>query len=850
MQLPYKIQLLFLTGLITLFIGCKQKSYLPPTEGETIVKMNMEDGDKSKKHTWFDLLHQAAPGIDWKAIEWQNSLDQIEIKKRLQSLSTGSRGQDEYVADGNLLGRWLERGSTNQAGSVLKTAYDPKTDEILLISAGGTLFSGDRTGLGWTIIQQDLRFSDNLLELIYNQNQNRRILASIGNIPFYSDDYGKSWIKSTGIPGNGSGEIRGSVRTKDDHIFILYKKDYWSNFSLYQSIDNGESFSLVQNLPTYQSHHFCLTKSIHNDDIYLMARKNDTSVQIFRYQENESKFVLITDDSPVQFGSDKRVNLRITNAGNKTTFFSYDASLKFFKSDDFGVTWEYLSTLPKEPWNVGVFISTSNPNHMVMGEVDAYRSRDGGKTWLRINAWWEYYGNVAGKLHADIMALQEFTTNEGKPFLLISNHGGLSISYDGGIINDNIGMFDLNISQYYDVRSFPSNPDYLFAGAQDQGFQKGFIPDENPEPFTQVISGDYGHIAFSENGKRLWTVYPGGYVTYYPNPLSAGSSAGFELNSDEESVWIPPLVESPDPAENAVYMAGGNINGGKGSHLVKLTYNKVTGDIDASQFNFNFKTSGGELSAIAFSPFNKQKIYCATTNGKFYISQNNGAGFTYQTLGLPGAQYLYGSCILPSSLDSNTVYISGSGYSVSGVVVSKDGGKTFAPLNNGLPKTTVFNLAMNPEETLIFAATEAGPYVYIQQLKKWFLLSGASTPNQTFWSVEFLPSVQTARFGTYGRGVWDFQLREIKTTAVNTDGWIKTNIYPNPVFDILNVKHTGNLKPEKFLIVNTSGIRQNILIATQEEHNCSFDVSRIPPGQYIILYQEAKIRRLGSFVKL
>lgn len=846
----YVIKLSLLMMSMSFLIGCNQSTLLPPTEGETIVKMDMEDGDKSKKRYWFDLLHQAAPGTDWKAMEWQNSLDQIEIKKSLQVSNTGTRGQDEYVADGNILGRWLERGSNNQAGSVLTTAYDPESDEILLISAGGTLFSGDRSGLGWRVVQQDLRFSDHLLELLYPGTNSRRILASVGHIPFYSDDNGKTWIKSTGIPGNGSGEIRNSIRTLDNQIFILYKKDYWSNFSMYKSTDNGESFTLIQNLQTYQPHHLYLTKNIHNDDIYLMARKNDNTAQIFRYEPNDNKFILLTDDVPVQFGSDKRVNLKITTTGNKTNFYTYDATLKFFKSSDLGVSWEYLSTLPKEPWSVGVFVSPSNPNHMVMGEVDAYRSRDEGKTWLRINAWWEYYGNVAGKLHADIMALQEFTTNEGKPFLLISNHGGLSISYDGGIINDNIGMFDLNISQYYDVRSFPSNPDYLFAGSQDQGFQKGFIPDENPEPFTQVISGDYGHIAFSENGKRLWTVYPGGYVTYYPNPLSAGSSAGFELNSDEESVWIPPLVESPDPAENAVYMAGGNINGGKGSHLVKLTYNKVTGDIDASQFNFNFKTSGGELSAIAFSPFNKEKIYCATTNGKFYISQNHGTSFTYQTLGLPGAQYLYGSCILPSSLDSNTVYISGSGYSVSGVVVSKDGGKTFSPLNNGLPKTTVFNLAMNPDESLIFAATEAGPYVYIQQLKKWFLLSGTSTPNQTFWSVEYLPSVQTARFGTYGRGVWDFQVKDIKTSATTATDHVITNIYPNPAIDILHIKHGGELKPEKFFIVNTSIIRQNVLINPEDKHSCTVDVSGLPSGQYLVLYQDKKIRRLGSFVKI
>ncbi|MBK8820720.1 MAG: hypothetical protein IPN49_17165 [Saprospiraceae bacterium] len=152
-------------------------------------------------------------------------------------------------------------------------------------------------------------------------------------------------------------------------------------------------------------------------------------------------------------------------------------------------------------------------------------------------------------------------------------------------------------------------------------FQKGFIPGTNPEPLVQVISGDYGHIVFTENGQRLWTVYPGGWVTYYPTPRSSGSVASYEINSDEESVWIPPLTASPVMSENSVYMAGGNINGGKGSHLIKLTYKPQNNDIEAIQFPFNFKTSGGELSAIAFSPFNSKKYIAPLPTGNFIFLQ-------------------------------------------------------------------------------------------------------------------------------------------------------------------------------------------------------------------------------------
>src|SRR5690606_34407782 len=189
-----------------------------------------------------------------------------------------------------------------------------------------------------------------------------------------------------------------------------------------------------------------------------------------------------------------------------------------------------------------------------------------------------------------------------------------------------------------------------------------------------------------------------------------------------------------------------------GSHLIKLQYFQADNRIEATQSPFNFRASGGELSAMAFSPFNPQKVFCATTNGRFYISQNGGQNFSTHGTNLPGAQYLYGSCILPSSIDSNLVYMSGSGYSNAGVMVSRNGGKSFTALDSGLPKTMVFKIVFNEDESLIYAATEAGPYVYIKELNSWFLLSGSNTPNQTFWCVEYINELKIARYGTYGRG--------------------------------------------------------------------------------------------------
>ena len=41
---------------------------------------------------------------------------------------------------------------------------------------------------------------------------------------------------------------------------------------------------------------------------------------------------------------------------------------------------------------------------------------------------------------------------------------------------------------------------------------------------------------------------------------------------------------------------------------------------------------------------------------------------------------------------------------------------------------------------------------------EWEDLTGADAPLTTYWSVEILPHENTARFGTYGRGIWDFRM--------------------------------------------------------------------------------------------
>ena len=37
---------------------------------------------------------------------------------------------------------------------------------------------------------------------------------------------------------------------------------------------------------------------------------------------------------------------------------------------------------------------------------------------------------------------------------------------------------------------------------------------------------------------------------------------------------------------------------------------------------------------------------------------------------------------------------------------------------------------------------------------------GLEGPDQTYWTVEYVSEINSARFGTYGRGIWDFIVDE------------------------------------------------------------------------------------------
>jgi len=183
---------------------------------------------------------------------------------------------------------------------------------------------------------------------------------------------------------------------------------------------------------------------------------------------------------------------------------------------------------------------------------------------------------------------------------------------------------------------------------------------------------------------------------------------------------------------------------------------------------------------MTYSPINPERFYVATEIGRFFRSDDAGESWEETLNFLPSGWYLYGQAIYASATDENTVWLGGSGYDNPPVWRSTDGGMNFEPVSNGLPATTVNGLAANASESLLFAATEAGPFAYVASEDRWFDLTGQFAPTMRYVSVEFIPERNLARFGTYGRGAWDFQVDELVSTSRPLARRERLRVFPNP----------------------------------------------------------------------
>ena len=74
-------------------------------------------------------------------------------------------------------------------------------------------------------------------------------------------------------------------------------------------------------------------------------------------------------------------------------------------------------------------------------------------------------------------------------------------------------------------------------------------------------------------------------------------------------------------------------------------------------------------------------------------------------------------------------------------------------------------------------------------------MARVGAPDQTYWTVEYIAGIQTVRYGTYGRGIWDFILDgnfDIVYGDINDDNYINIQDIVLLIQFILNTIEPSN----------------------------------------------------------
>lgn len=796
-----------------------------PIPTQIFENMADEKAYEERRDAYFELIHSSSENLDWRKINAVN----FEKLSEKRALLKGSRAVESF-AEGNLEGEWRERGSVDVPGSNRICDYDPNTDDIYVISDGGTLWKGNLNGETWTPLNDNIQFGRDILKVVALPGGGVRIITANGYSLRYSDDQGETWTNCSGIVGsNGSGIKIVQLNDAQQTLVYLYNRisvvDGSSINKVAFSTDHGLTFYPLTDLSS--GNRFASIHAAHNSPTAYILDNNDA---VYKFEAG----VYSTVSTGLSLDGSSRCMIQANEAGGILTLYILMDNSTLYKSTDNGLTFDLVGALATGSWDVGFRVSIDDPYKLYYGEVNTYRSFDGGETWDLVSEWWEYYGDVANKIHADIMAIEPFKKEDGTEFTIIPNHGGVYVSYDNLITTENISMQDLNTGQFYDVLTDPYDASLIYGGTQDQGFQRT-LTGESPLPssFQQVISGDYGEMQFTNNGQEIWIQYPGAWFQLYPNAATDGTyTYEFDLaGEDMPNVnWIVPTGSAPNLSDNFIYVGGGSVDGGPGSYLVKL---KFTGsEIVASQYDFDFRAaSGASISAIETTPLNDQLIYVVTENGRFFYSLNGGESFTMTEdyIG-PSGGWIYTADIFASRTTPGLVFVGGSGYAGNAVYMSVDSAKTFVPLTGAMPNTMAHELTMDPAENFLFAATDAGPYVYSMDLEEWYNISGISAPLQQYISCEFIPSTHTVRFATWGRGIWDFNLTSLAGTKSYLVDKNSFSVYPNPIKGDLITIESEEIGVISIYTINGKLITSENVIKTSQ----TFNITELPNGIYLL----------------
>jgi len=488
----------------------------------------------------------------------------------------------------------------------------------------------------------------------------------------------------------------------------------------------------------------------------------------YRYTSNPATVTSSTWTSAVTSFSPVQYNVDLASAGNTLYAIPSNASWvvpTIYKSVDGGANWSATATTPSfangQAWYcMAIAVDPVNPNNVIVGSLDCYKTTNGGSTWTKISEW---VGTAGQYVHADQQCMSWRSNNQ----VLIGSDGGVHYSANGGttISDRNTG---LRIKQFYAIAHHPTNLNYYLAGAQDNGVHQ--LNSAGLGNSVEVTGGDGAFVHIDQDQPQYqW----GSYVyNQYRRSVNGGSNWSSINYSSSAGRFINPT--DYDDINNRMYCSG-----------TANTY--VRWDNPQSGSTFAAVTmsllNAGTVSAVKVSPFTANTVYFgggkSGTNPTLIKAVNAHTAAPVFTNIIGPSMVVAGANIssIEFGTNENTIIVTFSNYGVNNVWITSNGGSTWTSVDGNLPDMPVRWALFYPgDDSRAIIATETGVW-------ETDLLNGASTTwtaNPTFPNVrtdmlQYRETDGSISAATHGRGVFTTLLSSAISCG-NAAGLTSSNI--------------------------------------------------------------------------
>lgn len=393
-----------------------------------------------------------------------------------------------------------------------------------------------------------------------------------------------------------------------------------------------------------------------------------------------------------------------------------------------------------------IYVDDDDSTNIIIGGLDFFASTNTGNNWTRLNA--RCTAPFTNNFHVDVSNIEA-----NDDIIYVCTDGGVWAQFEN-YTSSTAFWFDvtgnIEITQPYAIDGSPQDADYYLYGTQDNGVHVR----TSPASYSEFIGGDGTAAKFNQSDKEIYygTIQNGEFFSKYDHTVTTGIRVpGPSCNCPDSALYSGTFEFSKcfmldENNSNILYYMKRDFYYSPDAGATWIR--KITGQTDPH-------------TLVKVAKSNSQVIYALKADG--YINRSTNQGTNWNTVTKPFADLIITDLAIDKT-NSSVIYITCAGNVANKKFFkSTDGGVSagnWTNLSTGLPNVDINTVEIDAATGDIYTGTAIGVYVRPASQNRWISFNNG-LPRTIVKDLYINPVLQTISAGTFGRGIFKSNLFSI-----------------------------------------------------------------------------------------